>query len=227
MRRYGVALAAAGLMGFASTGAAADAPADDPYIWLETVKGAKVDAWVEAENTRTAAALEADPRFRQAYDDAFAVMSAKDRIPAAVFSGGRLDNFWQDADHEKGLLRTTTLDSYRSADPQWRTLIDFDALSKAEGKSWVYSGLTCLPPDERLCLVALSDGGRDSIEMREFDMVEGKFVPGGFTLPEGRNFVSWLDRDRWLVSRDWGEGTMTPSNYPFILKRVTRGEPLG
>ncbi|MEO7603123.1 MAG: prolyl oligopeptidase family serine peptidase [Sphingomicrobium sp.] len=232
MRRCGVALVAAGLMGISPAGAAgaagpeSDVPGDDPYIWLESMKGAKVDAWVEAENAKTAAALEADPRFKQAYDDAFAVMSAKDRIPAAIFSGGRLDNFWQDADHKKGILRTTTLGSYQSADPQWRTLIDFDALSKVEGKSWVYSGLTCLPPDERLCLVALSDGGRDSIEMREFDMVEGKFVAGGFTLPEGRNFVSWIDRDHWLVSRDWGEGTMTPSNYPFILKRVTRGEPL-
>ena len=224
--RYVLGMVAADLM-VIETGAVGADPADtdDPYIWLESMKGAKVDVWVEAENAKTAAALEGDPRFKQAYDDAFAVLSAKDRIPAPVFSGSRIDNFWQDANHKKGILRTTTLDSYQSADPQWRTLIDFDALSKAEGKSWVYNGLTCLPPDERLCLVALSDGGRDSVEMREFDMVDGKFVPGGFTLPEGRNFVSWIDRDHWLVSRDWG-GTMTPSNYPFVLKSMTRGEPL-
>ncbi len=226
MRGCGVALVAASLMGVASPAAAAEASADDPYIWLETVKGAKVDAWVDAENKKTATALEADPRFKQAYDDAFAIMSAKDRIPGATFRGGTLDNFWQDSTHEKGILRTTTLASYQTADPEWRTLIDFDALSKAEGKSWVYKGLTCLAPDERYCLVELSDGGRDSVEVREFDRTDGKFVPGGFTLPEGRNFTAWVDRDEWLVARDWGARTITSSQYPFVVKRLRQGEPL-
>jgi prolyl oligopeptidase len=221
--RGAMAFVAAGLM---AAGASAGAQDADPYIWLETIQGPKVDAWVEAENKRAATAFESDPRFKKAYDDAFTVMSAKDRIPNAAFRGGTLDNFWQDADHEKGLLRTTTLASYQTADPAWRTLIDFDALSKAEGKSWVYKGLTCLQPDERLCLVELSDGGRDSVEVREFDRVDGKFVDGGFKLAEGRNFTAWIDRDHWLVSRDWGKGTMTPSNYPFILKRLARGQPL-
>ena len=104
---------AAGLMTVGAGAAAQDA---DPYIWLETIKGPKVDAWVEAENKKAAAAFESDPRFKKAYDDAFTVMSAKDRIPNAVFRGGTLDNFWQDANHEKGILRTTTLASYRTAD---------------------------------------------------------------------------------------------------------------
>jgi prolyl oligopeptidase len=221
--RKAMAFVAAGLMAAGAGAAAQDA---DPYIWLETINGPKVDAWVEAENKKAATAFESDPRFKKAYDDAFAVLSAKDRIPNAAFRGGTLDNFWQDANHEKGILRNTTLASYQTADPAWRTLIDFDALSKAEGKSWVYKGLTCLQPDERLCLVQLSDGGRDSVEVREFDRVDGKFVPGGFKLPEGRNFADWIDRDHWLVARDWGEGTMTPSVYPFIIKRLTRGQPL-
>ena len=220
------ALVAAGLMSVAAGSPAPAAEGDDPYIWLETMGGPKVDAWVEAENKKTAAALESDPRFKKAYDDAFTVLSAKDRIPAVVFRGDGLDNFWQDADHEKGILRTTTLASYQTAEPNWRTLIDFDALSKAEGKSWVYKGLTCLAPEDRLCLVQLSDGGRDSVEVREFDRIQGEFVAGGFKLPEGRNFADWIDRDHWLLSRDWGEGTMTPSNYPFVLKRIARGEPL-
>ena len=221
--RGALAFVAAGLM---AVGASATAQDADPYIWLETIKGPKVDAWVEAENKKAAAAFESDPRFKKAYDDAFRVMSAKDRIPNAAFRGGTLDNFWQDANHEKGILRTTTLASYQTAEPAWRTLIDFDALSKAEGKSWVYKGLTCLQPDERYCLVDLSNGGGDSVEVREFDRVEGKFVPGGFKLPDGRNFSAWVDRDHWLIARNWGEGTMTPSVYPFVIKRLTRGEPL-
>ena len=158
--RYVLGMVAAGLMVIETGAVGADPVDDDPYIWLESMKGAKVNAWVEAENTKTAAALESDPRFKQAYDDAFAVMSAKDRIPAPVFSGSRIDNFWQDANHKKGILRATTLDSYQTASPQWRTLIDFDALSKAEGKSWVYNGLTCLPPSDNATRHKRSSGGR-------------------------------------------------------------------
>ena len=220
--RKALGFVVAGLMGVS----AAAAQQDDPYIWLETLNGPKVDAWVEAENKKAAAAFESDPRYKKAYDDAFAVMSAKDRIPGVGFVGKQLLNFWQDASHEKGILRLTTLDSYQSANPEWRTILDLDALSKAEGKSWVYKGLTCLPPEERYCLISLSNGGGDAVEVREFDLVEGKFVPGGFSLPEGRNFVDWIDKDHWLVGRDWGDGTITKSLYPYVMKRVSRGEPL-
>ena len=117
MRRSGLFLVALALMGLGAGAAAQTASSDDPYIWLETIKGPKVDAWVEAENKRTAEVLESDPRFKKAYDDAFAVMSAKDRIPFATFRGGTLDNFWQYTNHEKGILRTTKLASYQTADP--------------------------------------------------------------------------------------------------------------
>ena len=226
MRRTGLVLAASALMGFGAAAAAQTAASDDPYIWLETIEGPKVDAWVEAENKRTAAALESDPRFKQAYDDAVAIMSARDRIPSVAFRGDALYNFWQDADHEKGIYRRTSLDSYLTADPQWETVFDLDALSKAEGKSWVYKGLNCLQPDDRICLLSLSDGGRDVVYVREFDLQAGKFIDGGFSLPEARNFVDWIDKDTWIVARDWGEGTMTPSNYPYVVKIVKRGEPL-
>ncbi|MGH6970860.1 MAG: prolyl oligopeptidase family serine peptidase, partial [Caulobacteraceae bacterium] len=36
----------------------------------------------------------------------------------------------------------------------------------------------------------------------------------------------WLDDDTLIVSRDWGEGTMTASGYPFVVKTLKRGEPL-
>jgi prolyl oligopeptidase len=219
--RKALVFVVAGLMG-----ASAPARQDDPHVWLETMGGAKVDAWVEAENKKAAAAFESDPRYKKAYDDAFAVLSAKDRIPAVSFVGKQLLNFWQDAQHEKGILRLTTLDSYQSANPVWRTILDLDALSKAEGESWVYKGMTCLPPEERFCLVSLSNGGGDVVVVREFDIVEAKFVEGGFSLPEGRNFVDWIDKDNWLVVRDWGGGTLTKSLYPYVMKRVARGQPL-
>jgi prolyl oligopeptidase len=75
-------------------------------------------------------------------------------------------------------------------------------------------------------LVSLSDGGKDAVVYREFDTVTKTFLTDGFVMPEGKQNVTWVDRDTLLVARDWGDGTMTKSSYPFVVKRWTRGEPL-
>jgi len=204
----------------------APAAAKDPYIWLEDKDGAKTMQWVAAENARTLPRLENDPRYAGFYKDAYAIASANDRIPSPSQINGRILNFWRDTAHPHGIWRWTTPADYASAQPNWTTLIDIDALGKAEGKNWVWKGVTCLQPEERLCLVALSDGGEDAVTYREFDLVSGQFVPGGFTLPKSKQGADWLDKDTLLVSRDWGAGTMTASGYPFVVKMIRRGESL-
>ncbi len=198
----------------------------DPYLWLEDKDGAKPLAWVEAENARTLPRLQNDPRYGTFYAEALAIASAKDRIPMPSQLFGRIYNFWRDADHPQGIWRWTSEADYARPQPKWTTVLDLDALSKAEGKKWVWKGATCLQPEERLCLVALSEGGEDAISYREFDLASGQFVAGGFALPKSKQGASWLDKDTLLVSRDWGEGTMTASSYPFVVKTVKRGQPL-
>ena len=202
------------------------APTDDPYVWLEDKDGAKALSWVEAENARTLPRLRNDSRFAGFYRDALAIASAKDRIPMPSQRNGRILNFWRDADHPQGLWRATSEADYANPNPAWTTLIDLDALSKAEGKKWVWKGATCLLPEERYCLVSLSEGGEDALEMREFDLQTGQFVAGGFRLPTSKQGATWVDRDTLLVSRDWGQGTMTASGYPFVVKMVKRGAAL-
>lgn len=225
MRIIGVTAVALAL---AATGAVAQTARmnDDPYIWLEGKDDAKALAWVEAENARTLPRLEGDPRYAGFFRDALAIASAKDRIPMPEQRMGRITNFWRDADHPQGLWRWTTPADYASPNPSWKTLLDLDALSKAEGKKWVWKGATCLEPEERRCLVALSEGGEDAVTYREFDLVDGGFVEGGFVLPTSKQGADWIDRDTLLVSRDWGAGTMTASGYPFVVKKLRRGQPL-
>ena len=67
-------------------------------------------------------------------------------------------NFWKDKQHERGLWRRTTLAEYRKAQPTWETVLDLDALNKAEGTKWVWHGADCLRPAYERCLVALSPG---------------------------------------------------------------------
>ncbi len=207
--------------------AAADAAeTTDPYLWLESVNSPRAMAWVEARNAYTTGQLQADPAYAANYADALAIGGAKDRIPTPDFVHGAIFNFWQDADHLRGIWRTTSLDDYRSPTPTWRTVLDVDALGKAEGKSWVWHGANCLEPDQRRCLIALSDGGEDATTVREFDVATGQFVAGGFALPHGKQSIAWEDADHILVAREWAPGELTASGYPFIVKRLTRGQPL-
>ena len=198
----------------------------DPYIWLEDKDGAKPLAWVEAENARTLPRLQNDPRYATFHAEALAIAAARDRIAAPSLVYGRVLNFWRDQANPHGLWRWTTEADYARPDPHWTTLIDLDALGKAEGKTWVWKGSTCLQPEERLCLVALSEGGEDAVTYREFDLETGRFVEGGFALPKSKQDATWIDKDTLLISRDWGAGTTTASGYPFVLKEVRRGQPL-
>ncbi|MDR6789502.1 prolyl oligopeptidase [Sphingomonas sp. BE138] len=229
-RRIGMWLAGAALLASGVAAGAAYAQqrgADaDPYVWLEDKDGARAQAWVAAENARTLPRLQNDPRYKQFHAEALAIAAAKDRIPMPQQVMGRIVNFWRDADHPQGILRWTTPTDYAASQPAWRTLLDVDALSKAEGRKWVYKGMNCLAPEERLCLIALSEGGEDAVTYREFDLASGQFVANGFVLPTSKQGAAWLDKDTLLVSRDWGAGTMTASSYPCVVKKVTRGQPL-
>lgn len=220
---------AAALPAFAQTGVqlpSTDPNAPDPFAWLEDIHSPKALEWVNNENQRTAARLETDPRYETFRKQALAIFTSKARIPNPGFLGDQIDNLWQDDAHVKGVWRRTTDASYRTADPKWETLIDLDALSKAEGKNWIFKGANCLAPEERLCLIALSNGGGDAVELREFDTVAKQFVKDGFFFSTGKQDVSWLDKDTLLVARDWGAGTLTQSGYPFVLKLVKRGRPV-
>jgi prolyl oligopeptidase len=208
---------------------AADAPGipgpeQDPYIFLEEARSPEALEWVAQENERTLAAFEADPRFAQLKAEALAIFDSEDRIPFVSFRPDGLYNFWQDKANPKGVLRRTTLESYRTAKPTWETILDIDALAKEEGKEWVYQGSTCLPPALNRCMIALSDGGEDATILREFDTTTKQFVEGGFVLDKkSQGGVQWIDENTLLVGRDFGPGTLTDSEYPFTSRVWSRG----
>ena len=225
MRKLLMALTMTAATLTASVGAAQTA--DDPFAWMEEIEGTRALDWARAENARSLPVLQTDARYAGLHQAALDIVNARDRIPGVGFSGdGTLGNFWQDAEHVRGIWRRTTLVSFRKDEPVWETVLDFDALAKSEGKNWVYKGATCLAPEERYCLVQLSDGGKDAVTLREFDTVTKTFVAGGFVAPDGKQNVTWLDKDTLLIARDWGDGTMTKSSYPFVLKAWKRGTPL-
>lgn len=198
----------------------------DPFIWLEEARSEQALAWVKAENERTMELLASDPRFEQLKAEALEILDSNNRIPFVSIRPDGLYNFWQDKANPRGLVRKTTLESYRTETPEWETVLDVDALAKAEGKEWVYQGSTCLPPEQRHCMIALSDGGKDATVMREFDMVTKSFVEGGFELAESQGSIQWIDQDTLLVTRNFDKSLMTESEYPYTTRVWKRGQSI-
>ena len=223
MRQLILAVVAAVL----ATGAVAQAASDDPYLWLEEIEGPRAVAQVKEWNQATEDLLTRSPEFETYRRRSLAILDDEQQIAAPEdVLGDYVTNLWRDAKNPRGLWRISPLEAYAAGKPQWRTLIDVDALGKTEGKSWVWHGADCLGPEYRRCLVSLSPGGTDADVVREFDLQAGKFVEGGFTVPEAKSNISWVDENRLLVATDYGSGSLTKSGYPRIVKLWTRGTPL-
>jgi prolyl oligopeptidase len=193
------------------------APDDDPYLWLEEIDGERALAWVEAQNRATLARFD-DARFAADRDTLAAIFDRPDNIPLVARRGTKLFNFWKDADHPRGLWRTTTLNSYRTETPEWDTLLDLDALATKEGEDWTWSGASTIPGSHDRAILMLSRGGADAVVMREFDLRSREFVSCGFTLREAKGGAAWLDRDTLLLSSAWGEGMATSSGYARTVR---------
>lgn len=215
----------------------------DPHQWLEEVEGEDALAWVRERNATAEQELDAvaDPAHPDGaplaatlQQEIREILDAKDRIPGVTKRGQYLYNFWTDAEHERGLWRRTTLDSYRTDEPEWDVLLDVDALNAAEGEDWVWHGASLLRPAAegepyRKALVSLSHGGSDADVTREFDLETRSFVAeadGGFLKPAAKGSLSWIDADTVWVSTDFGEGTTTLSGYPRQARLWKRGTAL-
>lgn len=205
---------------------AAAAAAEDPYLWLEEVSGERQLSQVRSWNARTAERLETSAGFTENRDRAARILNDPRQIAYPNLQKDRVTNFWQDANHVKGIWRTASLGAYLAGKPDWRTLVDVDALAKAEGKSWVWKGAVCLQSDYSRCMIGLSEGGSDALTYREFDMKAGRFLADGFTTPHAKTTLAWLSPDTLLVQTDFGAGTLTDSGYGRQVRMWKRGTPL-
>lgn len=201
----------------------------DPYRWLEDVDGETALDWVRARNAVTESTLAATAEFAATEAAVLAVLDSDAKIPMVQKIGELYYNFWRDAGHERGLWRRTTLESYRTENPRWETVLDLDALNAADGEDWVWHGAAVLRPGYRKALINLSHGGSDADVTREFDLESLSFVApedGGFFRPEAKGSLGWIDENTVYLCSDLGEGSVTSSGYPRIAKRWRRGTPI-
>jgi prolyl oligopeptidase len=203
----------------------AEEPAD-PFLWLENIEGGQAMEWVEGQNRMVFREFGRGAGYEGLRGRLLEIATSPDRIPYVGFHAGWLYNFWTDEKRPRGVWRRTTPDQYRTPDPLWEELLDFDLLGEEEGVNWVWAGADFLPPDGDRALVSLSRGGADAVEVREFDLSKGDWVPGGFRIPEAKTSVSWIDADSIYVATGDKKQDLTRSGYPRTIRRWSRGTPL-
>ncbi|MFU8820454.1 MAG: prolyl oligopeptidase family serine peptidase [Gammaproteobacteria bacterium] len=205
--------------------AGAVAADDDPFQWLEAVESETALDWARAQNRRSEGVLRKHPLFAPIHERNLQILRSEDRIALPEIRAGAIHNFWRDADHVRGLWRTTSVESFRGERPEWEVILDIDRLAAEEKQNWVWGGSACRRPEYDRCLVSLSVGGADAAARREFDLGTGEFVEEGFSLPESKSQLSWRDRDSVFLGPALTDEQVTDSGYPRSVRLWRRGTP--
>ena len=198
----------------------------DHLNYLENVDGPEAMQFALKNNAVSNQRLKTDNRYSPAYYEIFKIVSAKDKLPVFYQIGPELYNFWQDDVHIKGILRKSELKAFNAKKPVWKTVLDIDKLAAAEKMNWVYKGMTCLEPQNELCMVSLSNGGKDASVLREFSLKSMKFIDGGFLIPESKSNAAWVDENSIMVGDATNPSLLSPAGYPTQIKVLKRGEKL-
>jgi len=199
----------------------------DPYLWLEEVEGDAALQWVNSQNEITQARYTNSERFSETYQFLLDEYNSDDRIPYAYVQNGEMYNFWRDESNVRGVWRKTSIEKYQEEKVEWEVIIDVDQLAKAEDKNWVWRGADCLAPNYERCLIRLSDGGKDAVVVREFNLISKSFIDDGFATLESKQYFSWVNQDQILIATNFGEGSMNESGYPSQVRLWDRNQDIG
>lgn len=191
-------------------------------FWLDETFSDRSLAWVDKQNAATLAKLGGKDALAPLVAEAAAVLTDPARLPDVRLVGDLALDYRQGRDTPLGIWRAASRESYFAGTPDWKTLIDFDALSAAEDRKWIFNSASCRGTR---CLVSMSDNGKDAHEVREFDLVSRTFVADGFRLPEGKTRSWWYDDDRLLVAPVLGPDSVNESGLPRTIRLWRRGTP--
>ena len=205
------------------------AAVDDSFQWLESPKDPAALKWATDQTNATRSELAAKPIYGQIAAELKTVLGANAPPPDYTLLGNKAIRLRRDAAHPHGLLEV----ALRGADGtpgEWRLALDVDALRAAESKPyelrWYSAKDTCLAPAFDRCLLLLSPGGGDQVELREFDLLKAQFVKDGFRAAASRTQAAWLSRDRVLIAHTAVHEPLTVAGWPSAVHLWSRGTPL-
>lgn len=222
------ALCAAAVMS-ACSGAAGDGGAADPLLWLEPPHAEQALEWARTETARSTDELSALPVYGQVEQELATILAGARPEPDLYRIGDRWMRLQRDAARPFGVLQVAEADA-DGRPGAWEDRLDVGALREAEGIAFELQAYTmdgmCLAPEFARCLLRLSPGGGDEVEIREFDLERGAFVEDGFHIPRSRAFANWLGPDRVLFETTAGERPVTMAGWPASVQVWERGQSL-
>ncbi|HEU0100115.1 MAG TPA: prolyl oligopeptidase family serine peptidase [Allosphingosinicella sp.] len=198
----------------------------DGHAWLEEVDGSAALEWVNEQNAVARDRFESDARYRKFFDSILSKLTAHDRFVSGRHFDGFIYNLWQDRKHRRGIWRRIELEQYLNDGQCWETLLDIDALNALEGAHWVFRGASFLGPGQSKALLSLSDGGKDAVVMREFDLLERAFVRCGFETARAKQSAAWFDGDRLIVASSADPLGASKAGYGITVRMLERGMAL-
>jgi prolyl oligopeptidase len=129
--------------------------------------------------------------------------------------------------HPYGRIQTADVGPDGRATGAWRTVFDLDAYNKTVPQpytiKWMQPERECLADR---CMVSLWFNGGQNNAYLELDLKTAQVVKDGFSLPPGRNSVSWLDENTLVVAHTTGGARAMPSQFPAELHVWKRGTAL-
>lgn len=217
------------LLGCLTAGVAQHAVAQQDLLWLEPPKEAKALTWAREHTQATRQALSALPSYAAVSSELKAVLDSGMPLADVSLFGDKAVRLQHDARKPNGVLQVAQRDA-NGVPGAWRTVLDVDALRAKEGKpyelQWYQAQDLCLPPQFDRCLLRLSGGGSDEVELREFDLATGQFVTNGFAAPQARFATAWIDQDHVLVSHTLGKAPRTAAGWGAAVYLWQRGQSI-
>lgn len=212
--------------------ASASGPAlaqDERYQWLEAPTDEKALTWAAEQTNAAEAAIRKLPERQAVMEELRSLLAAGDPPPQFHPLGDKMLRFQRSVASPHGVLSVAARGADGALGP-WRTLIDVDALRKADGKAYEFRtnrfSDACLAPAYTRCLISLSHDGADEADIREFDIESGSFVENGFQVPASRAMASWFGPDRLLIMHTAGDAPRLASGWSSKVYAWKRGTPL-
>jgi prolyl oligopeptidase len=163
---------------------------------------------VKARNAKAEAEIATTADFKSLEAEILAILDSDAKIPGVQKIGDYYYNFWKDKQHERGLWRRTTLAEYRKPQPKWETVLDLDALNKAEGTQM---GLA-----------------RRRLPASRLRALPGRAVARRFRCrrhPRVRPHHQAVREGRLLPCRGQGRPVVDRPRHRLCLHRLRRGQP--
>ncbi len=198
----------------------------DPNLWLEDINGSKAMEWVKKQNQLTSSELGSNKTFKGDLSKALKILESDETIPNVSIFGDYFYTLVQNKDFTQGKWVRNRVDGPFKPFNKWEIVLNLDLLSKKEGKKWVLKEAKCLPPQGRLCLLMMSDGGSDKGVIREFDTQKKQFPKKGFSIPEAKSWAAWVDQNHIALAMDYGDKRQTNAGYGQDLKVLNRSQTL-